>query len=370
MLPKRSSGVWLAPFEDRFVAYHQVAETVHWLNASAGVLLAHCDGSTSRDDLVNVWAEETGVERAEIDAGLRAALDDFVSLGIVDREEAWVPPSRFDGSVADAQEGATTGIVHPALDRQVTFRSTDPNLVAAIDSFIASGKLEMPDPPTETLIIDAEYESDGGIRVDFGDVFRFPTLDSCLLQITGVINRLTHGSGSCLTLHAGGVRSPDGEIVLIAAESGGGKSTLVGAFVKAGWDYLGDETIGVRPGGVVVGYPKRIGLDDVSRGVLGLIESSYLDNPVTDLRPDVVRLGGEVGLISRVVLVTYESGTGPQLELLGREEALGALIMNTLGFGADGDGGLAVLCGLSAAVPVQRITHDDAHAAVETLSAS
>jgi len=52
VLPKRSSGVLLAPFGDRYVAYDQVAETTHWLNGTAGVLLTHCDGSTSRDDLV------------------------------------------------------------------------------------------------------------------------------------------------------------------------------------------------------------------------------------------------------------------------------------------------------------------------------
>lgn len=369
VLPKRSSGVWLASFEDRYVAYDQVTEIVHWLNASAGALLTHCDGSTRVAGLISEWADESGVDSSEIAAGIDAAIEDFKRLGIVSREEPWQPIPRLPGSLAVAPEGAATGIVHPALDRQVVFRSTDRDLLAAIDSFLAPGELKVGGPVPETLVIDVEHGPDGDIRVLFGDEFRFPTLDSCLLQITSAVNRLTGGPGSCAALHAGGVRSPDGEIVVAAAESGGGKSTLVGAFVKAGWDYLGDEKIGVRRGGIAVGYPKRIGLDDVSRGVLGLVESSYLDNPVTDLRPDVVRLGGDVGAISRVLLVEHEPGADTCLDLLDPDQALKALMANTLTFGANGDDGLVALCGLATSVPVQRVTHGGAHSAVSHIAA-
>ena len=98
-------------------------------------------------------------------------------------------------------------------------------------------------------------------------------------------------------------------MLVMPAPSGDGKSTLTGAFVAAGWDYLGDEAIGVRSGsGVAVGYPKRLAIDPSSRVALNLPESDSDDLDPADLRADVVRLHGEVGPVSRVVLPRFEHG--------------------------------------------------------------
>lgn len=351
-----------------FVVYDLVTETVHDLNGTAGELLTRCDGATPTDDLVDEWATRAGTDRPEIERDVDAALAEFTRLGLVDRRGGWTPPPRLAGSTATPPDDAVTGAAHPALDRQVVFRSTDRALLDAIDGFLAAGTLEVHGPPAETLPIDVERLDDGSIRADVGNELHFPGLDAFLSQITSVINRLTAGPGAGLALHAGAVRSPVGEVVVVTAPSGSGKSTLVASLVQAGWDYLGDETIGVRPDGTAVGYPKRIGLDDASRAALGLGGSSSLDNPVTDLRADVVRLAGDVGPVSRTFLVEYLPGATPRIDPLNVQQGFKALLANTLTFGADAAVGLDTLCALATSTPVLQLRHSDARSAAALIS--
>lgn len=117
-----------------------------------------------------------------------------------------------------------------------------------------------------------------------------------------------------------------------------------------------------------MGYPKRIGLSDVSRTVLGLGESIYLDDPITEVRADVFRLAGDVGPVSRVVVVEYRSGVPLEVVDVNPETGIGDLISNTTSFGADGDAGLASLCDLAASVPIHHVTHADAADAVALIS--
>ena len=99
---------------------------------------------------------------------------------------------------------------------------------------------------------------------------------------------------------------------------------MTAAFVAAGWDYLGDEAIGVRPGScTAVGYPKRLAIDPSSRTALGLAPSEAHDLDPAELRADVVHLAGDVGPIKRVLLVTYAEGADPESVDLSPEESGG-----------------------------------------------
>jgi len=244
VLPQRSSGVLLAPFRDGALAYDQVTETRHRLNATAGTLLSRCDGETAVAEIVDSWATATGASASEVTAGVRQAVDEFARLGLVGRHEPWEVPSRLPGSTTPALDGATTGRVHPALDRTVVFRSTDRDLIAAIDDYLGAGELEIHGPTSEPLVIDVEYRPDGQIRARFGDEFVFSRLETCLLQITTAVDRLTDAPTDFPVLHAGAVRAPTGEIVLVTAESGGGKRR----WSRRSWPRVG-ATWGTRPSG-------------------------------------------------------------------------------------------------------------------------
>lgn len=358
----------MAPLGQGVAAYDALKGTAHRLNHTGGEVLGACNGATDDSVVVELWRSRDGVDVSTAQSALAAAVDEFERLGLVGRADPWEPMARLSGACSTGRSGVFVGRAHLALDRTVHFRGTDRGLVECIDEFLISGRREPDKTQGETVWADVERRDDGQIEVEFGERFLFPTLNSCLLQVTTVVNRLAGGPGPLVTLHAGGVRSPRGEIVVVAAESGGGKSTMIGALVQAGWDYLGDENIGVGPGVMASGYPKRIGLDDTGRAVLGLESSDWIDTPVGEVRPDVVSLGGEVGPIDRVILVNYVPGAQAHLEPLEGIEALRGVLVNTLTLGADGDRGLATLCELAETVPVGRLTHGDAHAAAQMVS--
>lgn len=159
--------------------------------------------------------------------------------------------------------------------------------------------------------------------------------------------------------------------MLLPAQSEDGKSTLTGAFVAAGWDYLGDEAIGVRPESLVaVGYPKRLAVGPESRSVLHLSESQSGDLDPSEIRADVVRLHGEVGPTTRVVIPRFELGAEAKLERLEPHEAVVDLLANTLNLDRAGQVALDVICDLAESVPVDRLVHGDAHQGVALISAS
>lgn len=90
--PQRSVGVLFARVGDQAVAYDLVAKMVHQLSATAGAVLATCDGSTEIEALVDDWAETTGSDRATISQGVEAVLAEFKSLGLVGREGEYISP--------------------------------------------------------------------------------------------------------------------------------------------------------------------------------------------------------------------------------------------------------------------------------------
>lgn len=73
-----------------------------------------------------------------------------------------------------------------------------------------------------------------------------------------------------LACHAG-VVAADGRAVAFPASSGGGKSTLVAACLRAGFEYVSDEALCFRlPAGEVLPYPKPLRLSRWARRRVGL----------------------------------------------------------------------------------------------------
>lgn len=361
-LPGRSSGVLLSALVDQAVAYDLVTETAHHLNATAGTLLAACDGTTGVDDAVATWAEATGTDAAVIAADVKTGLAALEELGLVGRTTEYEAPKAPVGCTADAPEGSVLGAVHPVIDWAITFRSPQPELLATIDTYLGTGTESAPGTP---LVFDICEQDDGQVLLVTDYEWLFPSLQACLNQLTSVMNEYAVWNHTCASLHAGAVRSPAGEIVVLPALSGAGKSTLTGAFVAGGWDYLGDEATGVRAETcVAVGYPKRLAIDSSSRTFLGLAESSAWDNDPTDFRADVVRLAGDIGPIDRVILPTYVPGAVLTVENLSPADAVDALLANILNLARAGQPALDAVCDLAVTVPVQRLTHSDAHSAV------
>ena len=352
---------------DRAIAYDLATETAHQLNASAGELLAACDGTSDVDDAVTAWAEGAGIDRESVAADVTAGLAMLEGLGLVGRDQPVEAPKPVVGSTADPADDDHLGKVHSVIDYTIAFRGPQPELITTLDTFLGTGT----DTGDPTMLFDVHI-TDGGELVLVTDYeWKFPSLEACLRQLTSVVNEYAVWTHSCAALHAGAVRSPEGEIVLLPAPSGNGKSTLTGAFVSAGWDYLGDEATGVRPGSLeAVGYPKRLAIGSDSRVALNLPESTSGDLDPADLRPDVVRLDGDVGPVTRVMLPRFELGAEVTVERLEPHEAVVELLANTLNLARAGQAALDAICDLATSVPVERLVHGDAHLAVAHIEAN
>ena len=78
------------------------------------------------------------------------------------------------------------------------------------------------------------------------------------------------GSLGRVLLHAGAVER-DGRAIVVAGESGRGKSTLTAALVQAGFNYVTDELVLIDPlTAHVEPYPKALDLSAESHTLLGL----------------------------------------------------------------------------------------------------
>ncbi|MCO5321168.1 MAG: PqqD family peptide modification chaperone [Microthrixaceae bacterium] len=360
--PRRSTGVLLSIMGDRALAYDLVTETAHQMNASAGMVLAACDGESDIGGAVRVWAEEYGIEPDGLRDDVNAGLEMLNALSLVGRDGDFVAPREPTGSTSAGDPGDALGAVHVAIDHKIAFRGPQSDILERIDSYMGTARSDQ----SASIVFDVQVDVSGEVSLVADQVWRFLSFQACLDQLTSVMNRYAVQTHSCAAFHAGAVRSPAGEVALLPGPSGAGKSTLTAAFVVAGWDYLGDEAIGVRPGScIAVGYPKRIAINNDRRLALDLSPDYQADIDPADLRSNVARLDGDVGPVSRVLLPTYVEAATPSSHQLTSDEAVVELLANTLNLARAGQTGLDAVVDLATSVPVYRLTYGDASQAVD-----
>lgn len=358
----RSEGLLLAPFLDGAVVYDQVTETVHRLSATAAWLLDQAPARVA--DLVARAVAATGGPRDRIEHDIGQGLALLRAQGLVDRDELVWSAAPAGGSGHD-RPGWTTGRTHAVIDHRLAFRSPDPALVALVDTFLGPGTTD--DDPG--LFFDLAEQPDGAVDLHTDTHWAFTDRAELLGHLPAVVNLVAARSASPVVLHAGAVRRPDGRVVLCPGPSNTGKSTLVAALVGAGCDYLGDESIGLRPGSLAaVAYPKPLTVDGGSQAVLGLAPGDLPHRSVREVRERAVALTGDVGRVAAVVFVAFDPGAEVVVRELAPPDALRALLANALNLGRAGDDGLGALCAVAEEVPAVEIRHGDVHAVVERLT--
>lgn len=357
----------MAPVVDKVIVYDLVTETAHRFNHSAAELLRASSTQSAFGELISRWSAEARADHEAVEGSVERLMEQFREMGLIGRLGAVVTPERPVGSPKKAGDAAILGAAHPVVDHHIVFRSSQIDLVAAIDRHLGSGR----DDLAPTLVFDVSEEPDGEILMETDESWKFLNLSSFLDQLPSVLDEYATWSHRCAVIHAGAVRSPGGDTYLFAGPSGHGKSTLTAAFVQAGWDYLGDEAIGVRPGTcMAVGYPKRLAIGSRSREVLGLppgneeLDAGWMrvcfDVEPEAVRHDVLRLSGEVGPISAVMLAEYVDGELGSIERLQPDDAIIDLLANTVNLNRCRQLGLDALSDLAATVPVSRLRFSDA----------
>jgi hypothetical protein len=161
-------------------------------------------------------------------------------------------------------------------------------------------------------------------------------------------------------LHAGAVER-DGQVVVVAGDSGRGKSTLTAALVQRGYRYLTDEVVAIDPTSLRARpFAKAIDLDATSRQLLGLGSPRRRGSAATEKAPVAVEQIGAVSTGGQVALVVlliddvdpFDGVTTPQSPAI---RSLLDLIGCTFGPTFDHPGGLESLTRVVESVPVLRL---------------
>ncbi len=349
-----SDGVLLCPFADVAVAVDLIGERTHVLGRAAAWLLMQ----DSPVDVATLVASSPDDEREELTESILDALDTLRTPGLVDRDAVYAFPEPPGDSAAPVP-GAHTGRTHAIIDRRVAFRSDDPELLGRVDTFLGGGVDESPSRFFDIV------EDGGGIVLYAADRWEFANEERLLHTVPVVCNddgARTHGVA---VIHAGTVRTPHGRIVALVGPANAGKSTLTGALVAAGCDYLGDESFGVDREGTVYGYPKPLTLSQPSRRVLGLPESPRAHTPLEEVRDDARRVVTAPS-IDKILLVRFDPHhVGPPNECrLEPVPALQAVLANVLNLARGGEAGLEALCNLVESTPIASLVYGDCADAV------
>lgn len=362
-VPTRSPGVLLSG-STAALAQDLVAEQLHRLNHTAWLLLARCDGRTTTDELVRDLADGRPEAPADIEPDILAALDAFRALGLIDRTIPPPAPRRL-GQADEIHRFPHHGVVHPVGGHRVRFCGVDPDLVALADDTLGPGA---PDgAPTRSFAV--VENDDGSVSLHADSEWRFAGRLQFIDQLTNAVNEYSYEASDVTSLHAAGLVSPSGRVVVLPARSGAGKSTLTGQLIIDGWDYLGDEAVGIRTGDLAaVPYPKPLALDRTSRSVLGLAESERWNAPPADLSDDVRVHVTPPGPIDLIALPTFHPGADLTAERLDASDALAQLIANALNLPAALQAGMDVLDQVATTIPVWQVTYGDGRAASDWLA--
>lgn len=350
------------------VVYDLLTDTAHHLNPAAGTILLSCDGVSDENNLVDRLVEATGGDRSQVRRDVHAVVMSFADLGLVGRPDEQRPAGTQPPEATPAPPGWFTGPSFRIVDWRVTFCGPQEELLSAVASRLGAG-----DPCDDgvPLAMPIFLRDDGVVLVGSEGRWQYVDLESCLSQLQFLLVDFAISTTTCAVLHAGAVRSPDGEVVLLPGTPMSGKSTMTAAFVAAGWDYLGDEAIGVRPETcVAVGWPKRLRLGAVSREVLGVATDISGDvDPVhiapTDRDPAAVGVCGDAGRVTTVIFPKFVAGSPVEVTRLGESDALNRLLVNTFNLQEAKEVALDAVCDLARSAVAHEIAYGDVRDGVD-----
>jgi hypothetical protein len=368
-LPSPSPGTASVPVDDGAgaVVFEPVTGQIHVLNPTGAIVWSGCCDGLDRDGLVDELTDATSEPRQVVADDVDRCVASLRVAGLIGVDPG---PAPVDEWVREAPDGGgdhrlrvgVLGEVVEVRTSSVWFHEQASALLADITT----------DAPATRWTIVEDDAPDGRVRIHGPRVGwrSHDDLPGLLAHLVAELNVVVASWSGGLALHAGVVRHPGGAVVALPGDSGAGKSTLVAALVRAGWDYVSDEALGLTDGLGVVGYPKPLSLDATSRALVGLRADGPADVLAAELRGDVrtVRAGAGAGdHLALVVLPERRPGRGAELGPVGAGDALTTLSPFAMNLHAAGRVGLRALVRASADVPCWRLTHGDLDAAVAAL---
>lgn len=282
--------------------------------------------------------------------------------------------------MADGRAGGEVELgPYGALDQRWTIRCPDGDLAGVLETLYAALDVS---GPAETGTAHATYHlalpdgtQSGRITRDDEVVASPYTLAETVHTLVWAINRqVIERTARPLILHAAGAER-DGRVVVLAAPSDAGKTTLVAGLVEHGWGYLGDEALAIAADGTVEGYPKPLTVRPGSFAVLEHLRPAAppgLDRLfATQWQVPLTERACTGGPLAAVVLPRYDADLvePAELRVVPATEAMSRLVPCTFApvhmrLGIDR---VQRLAGLVQQVPVHALTYRESGAAIERL---
>lgn len=157
-----------------------------------------------------------------------------------------------------------------------------------------------------------------------------------------------------LALHAG-VVARAGRALVLPGPSGHGKSTLVAALLRAGWDYVSDESLCLRwVDGALVAYPRPLGLSAWAADYLG-VTGTFGDGERFVTAGDLGARAEPAPLEVSDVVLSQRGDATPHLEAADRSAALETLLRRGFTHHVDAGRALQVLSTMLQRVRVHRL---------------
>jgi hypothetical protein len=200
----------------------------------------------------------------------------------------------------------------------------------------------------------------GGKQLFRGSPYR--VLDYALWDLHALVHREAR---DFLFLHAGAVAG-DRQRLILPAEPGTGKSTLVASLLRDGFLYLSDELAPIDPVTTgVFAFPKHIavsnhGLEHIAGGEPDMPEGyPELSRELPDrhLRPTDLGSGvGKAGHVDAIVFLAADRNGPPVLNPISRPETIARLLGHALNAELYGDRGLKMLARTAASAEAFELT--------------
>lgn len=353
------------------VVYDTDSAEIHLLNPTAAWLLEVGDAPVV--DLVALIIDEFGTDPAsaehDIRSGLRALSEIGLAPGSSDPQKTVEDTERPSDRCAPSRPNLHHGRPLSVLDQTIVFRSPDTALLRDVDDLLGiETDLQTPVATDHIVFFEIVPDSSGAVTLLAADRWDFPDRGSLLAQLPGVLHDHAAHNRGLTVFHAGSVRTPDGDVIIIPGQSTAGKSTLTAALIRAGSDLISEEMTGVLPGSLAaIGYATPLNLDARSRAVLGLHQS---DSPLTslrELRRDARIVNGPTDPVNRIVLPDFFHNAEVEVHRPVGIEALLTLLPHAVNLLYAGNTGFQTICDLVQTVPVHRIRHGDSVALARQL---
>jgi hypothetical protein len=188
-------------------------------------------------------------------------------------------------------------------------------------------------------------------------------LDHLLYQI---LTRMRERTEEFLLIHAGSVVTSRGEGVLLPADAGSGKTTLVAGLIRSGFRFLSDE-VGVidHRAGVLRPYPRALNFKE---GAVAIFPDLAMDNNGSSFsgRPGYVRAeeirSGVMAPPSEVRFVIaprYQEGATTRVTALSPGETVKELWINAMNLDAYGARALPILANVASEAKGYRLLSGD-----------